>query len=62
MDLIEICGGLTAEESNQGPVLGYVSAADAFKRFKYCYKNNTHIYFIKMASKEALNELFVFDF
>lgn len=45
MDLIEICGGLTAEESNQGPFLGYISAADAFKRFKYCYKNNTRIYY-----------------
>jgi hypothetical protein len=43
-DLIEIMGGLTYEENKKDSVLGYLTADDVFKRFKYCYENNTSIY------------------
>ena len=43
-DLIEICGALTTEEQENDTVLGYLTAEEVFKRFKYCYENNTNIY------------------
>lgn len=43
-DLLEIMGGLTVEENERCPVLGYLTAEEVFKRFKYCYENNTSIY------------------
>ena len=43
-DLLEIMGGLTAEEQLSDGVLGWLTAEEVFKRFKYCYENNTSIY------------------
>lgn len=43
-DKIEIAGALTAEEKENDEVLGYLTAKEVFKRFKYCYKHNTSIY------------------
>lgn len=43
-DLLEIMGGLTEEEEEFNNVLGYLSSEEVFKRFKYCYENNTGIY------------------
>lgn len=43
-DLIEIRGGLTAKEQLDGSVLGGLTAEEVFKRFKYCYENNTSTY------------------
>ena len=43
-DLLEIMGGLTAEEQLSDEVLGWLTAEEVFKRFKYCYENNTSIY------------------
>ena len=44
-DLLEIMGGLTKEEEEQhGSVLGWLTAEEAFKRFKYCYEHNTSVY------------------
>ena len=42
--LLEIMGGLTEEEREINEVLGYLTAEEVFKRFKYCYENNTSIY------------------
>jgi hypothetical protein len=42
--LIEIMGALTEEEKEQDSVLGYLTADEVFKRFKYCYEHNTSIY------------------
>lgn len=42
--LLEIAGGLTEEEQEVDGVLGYLTADDVFKRFKYCYENNTSTY------------------
>lgn len=42
--LLEIMGGLTLEESENDSVLGYLTAEEVFKRFKYCYENNTSVY------------------
>lgn len=47
--LLEIMGGLTEEERGYDEVLGYLTAEEVFKRFKYCYENNTSLY------KEVLN-------
>jgi hypothetical protein len=44
-DLIEIFGGLTKEEHNESPMLGYLKAEEVFKRFKWCYTNNTPKYY-----------------
>ena len=49
--LLEIMGGLTQEENENSSVLGYLTAKEVFKRFKYCYKNNTKFY-----KKEAIYE------
>lgn len=42
--LLEIMGGLTIDEMRNDSVLGYLTAEEVFKRFKYCYENNTGIY------------------
>lgn len=42
--LLEIQGGLTEEEHEYSTVLGYLTAEEVFKRFKYCYEHNTKIY------------------
>lgn len=42
--LLEIMGGLTEEERELDDVLGYLTADEVFKRFKYCYENNTSLY------------------
>ena len=43
-DLLEIMGGLTEKEEEHDSVLGYLTAEEVFKRFKYCYEHNTSIY------------------
>ena len=43
-DLIEIMGGLTAEEEQFDSVLGWLTAEEVFKRFKYCWEHATSIY------------------
>ncbi len=43
-DLLEILGGLTEEEEELNSVLGWLSSEEVFKRFKYCYENNTGVY------------------
>lgn len=43
-DLLEIMGALTAEEGDVDDVLGYLSAGEVFRRFKYCYEHNTPVY------------------
>lgn len=48
-DKLEIMGGLTEEESENDSVLGWLTAEEVFKRFKYCYENNTSKY------KEIIN-------
>lgn len=42
--LLEIMGGLTQEEYKNSSVLGYLTAEEVFKRFKYCYEHETSIY------------------
>lgn len=42
--LLEIMGGLTKEEQEDTSVLGYMTAEQVFKRFKYCYEHNTSTY------------------
>ena len=41
---LEIMGALTIEESENDTVLGYLTAEEVFKRFKYCYEHNTSVY------------------
>ncbi len=43
-DLLEIMGALTREEREHDIVLGYLTAEEVFKRFKYCYEHNTKVY------------------
>ena len=43
-NLLEIMGALTEEEFEDNSVLGYLTADEVFKRFKYCYEHNTNIY------------------
>ena len=38
-DKLEIMSGLTEEESENDSVLGWLTAEEVFKRFKYCYEN-----------------------
>jgi len=45
-DLLEIYGGLTGEERSHDAVLGYLTAEEVLKRFKFCYKHNTSSYAI----------------
>lgn len=42
--LLEIMGGLTATEETESNVLGWLTAEEVFKRFKYCYNHNTKYY------------------
>ena len=42
--LLEIMGGLTKDEREIDEVLGHLTADEVFKRFKYCYENNTSLY------------------
>ena len=43
-DKLEIMDGLTEEEYENDSVLGWLTAEEVFKRFKYCYENDTEIY------------------
>lgn len=43
-DLLEIMGGLTEEEMEYDIVLGYLTAEEVFKRFKYCWEHQTSVY------------------
>ena len=43
-DLLEIMGGLTDEEMEYDSVLGYLTAEEVFKRFKYCWEHQTSVY------------------
>lgn len=43
-DLLEIMGALTVEEYEGDSVLGYLTAEEVFKRFKYCYEHGTRFY------------------
>lgn len=42
--LLEIMGALTEKERDDDSVLGYLTADEVFKRFKFCYEHNTNIY------------------
>lgn len=42
--LLEILGALTEEEIEDDSVLGWLTAEEVFKRFKYCYEHNTRVY------------------
>ena len=42
--LLEIQGGVTEAEGICGDIFGGLSEEEVFKRFKYCYENNTRIY------------------
>ena len=37
-------GGLTEEEEEYDSVLGYLTAEEVFKRFKYCWEHQTSAY------------------
>lgn len=41
---LEIMGGLTEEEMEYDSVLGYLTAEEVFKRFKYCWEHQTSVY------------------
>lgn len=43
-DLLEIMGGLTEKEMDYDDVLGYLTAEEVFKRFKYCWEHQTSTY------------------
>lgn len=43
-DKLEIMGGLTDEEMEYDSVLGYLTAEEVFKRFKYCWEHQTSAY------------------
>ena len=43
-DLLEIMGALTEEEMEYDSVLGYLTAEEVFKRFKYCWEHQTSVY------------------
>lgn len=43
-DLLEIMGGLTEEEMEHDSVLGWLTAEEVFKRFKYCWEHQTSVY------------------
>lgn len=43
-DLLEIMGGLTEEEMEHDGVLGWLTAEEVFKRFKYCWEHQTNVY------------------
>ena len=43
-DKLEIMGGLTDEEMEYDSVLGFLTAEEVFKRFKYCWEHQTSVY------------------
>lgn len=43
-DKLEIMGALTKEEEEYDSVLGYLTAEEVFKRFKYCWEHQTSVY------------------
>ena len=43
-DLLEIMDAMTKEEQEQCAVLGYLTAEEVFKRFKYCWEHQTSVY------------------
>lgn len=43
-DQLEIMGGLPEEEEKYDSVLGYLTAEEVFKRFKYCWEHQTSVY------------------
>ena len=43
-DLLEIMDAMTKEEQEQCAVLGYLTAEEVFKRFKYCWEHQTSTY------------------
>ena len=43
-DKLEIMGALTIEEMECNSVKGWLTAEEVFKRFKYCYENNTNVF------------------
>lgn len=43
-DLLEIMGGLTEEEMECDEGLGFLTAEEVFKRFKYCWEHQTSVY------------------
>lgn len=43
-DKLEIMGGLTEEEMEYDGVLGFLTAEEVFKRFKYCWEHQTDVY------------------
>lgn len=43
-DKLEIMGGLTDEEMEYDSALGYLTAEEVFKRFKYCWEHQTSAY------------------
>ena len=42
-DKLEIMGGLTEEEMEYAPI-GFLTAEEVFKRFKYCWEHQTSVY------------------
>lgn len=42
--LLEIMGGCSREEGGAGGILGWLTAEEVFKRFKYCYEKNSGLY------------------
>jgi len=51
VDRLEIQGAITLEETKDDSVLGYLTAEEVFKRFKFCYDNNVFIYLDKEVKK-----------
>lgn len=47
--LLEIMQALTVEEYEHDSVLGWLTAEEVFKRFKYCYEHNTSVYIEEVA-------------
>lgn len=43
-DKLEIMGGLTEEEMEYTSALGFLTAEEVFKRFKYCWEHQTSVY------------------
>lgn len=43
-DLLEIMGGLTEAEYEKDTILGFLTAKEVYRRFRYCYKNKMEFY------------------
>lgn len=51
-NLLEIMGGVTSEEEfGDDLVLGYLTAEEVFKRFKYCYEHGS-VYYVEEENNE----------